>query len=319
VPTFEFKDTPDPMSLQQTVAQLSQYFRPDAQTAYAFNNAIMTQQALPADYRRGRPAEAAATMDLGPEVAESGRTEDLFVFAVKHITLKKGQRMVLPVGEFTLKYKDVFALDIPFAPPSEVWRNFDSGRRTELAKLFTAPKVMHKIRLFNSSEVPLTTAPALILKDDRILAQGMMTYASPGSDTDLNITTAVNIRVKKTDNETKRTPNAAVWQGDQYGRVDLAGTISLSSFGKDPVEVEVTRSVLGNVDTADNGGKTERVNVFEEAPFAGGGDAYPYWWGWFAWPWWWHHFNGMGRVSWTVQLEPQKPLELGYTWNYYWR
>ena len=90
-----------------------------------------------------------------------------------------------------------------------------------LARLINAPKVLHKIRLANSSEMPFTTAPALILRDDRVLAQGLMTYASPGAETDLDITSAVDIRVKKTDTETKRTPNAASWQGDSYGRIDL--------------------------------------------------------------------------------------------------
>jgi hypothetical protein len=319
VPTFEFKDTPDPISLQQTVAQLSQYFRQDAQTAYGFANAIMSQQAVRmSEYRRAPEAERTPSLDLGPEVAESGKNEDLFIFAVKHVTMKKGQRMVVTVGEFTMKYKDVFALDIPFAPPPEVWRNFDSGRQAELARLFNMAKVMHKIRLSNSSEYPLTTAPALILKGDRLLAQGLMTYASPGADTDLNITTAVDIRAKKTDNETKRTPNAAVWHGEQYGRVDLAGQITLTSFRKEAVEVEVTRNVLGNVDSADNGGKTEMVNTFEDPTFAGASGPYPYWWGWYSWPWWWHRFNGVGRITWTVTLESRKPLDLGYTWNYYW-
>jgi hypothetical protein len=308
------------MSLQQQIAQLSQYFRQDAQTAYAFNNAIMTQQSARMNEYRGAPAPPGGrTMDLGPEVAESGKNEDLFIFPVKHITLKKGQRMVMPIGEFTMKYKDVFTLDIPFAPPPETWRNFDGGRQAELARLFSSPKVMHKIRLYNSSEYPLTTAPALILKNDRVLAQGMMTYASPGSDTDLSITTAIDIRVKKADSETKRTPNAANWQGDQYGRIDLAGAITLTSFRKEPVEVEVVRNVLGNVDSADAGGKTEMVNIFEDSTFAAGPGPYPSWWGWFSWPWWWHHFNGVGRITWTVTLEPKKPLDLAYAWNYYWR
>ena len=319
VPTFEFKDTPDPISLQQAVAQLSQYFRQDAQTAYGFANAIMSQQAMPMDYRHRAEPESGRRLDLGPEVAESGKNEDLFIFAVKHVSMKKGQRMVITIGEFKMKYKDVFALDIPFAPPAELWRNFDSNRQADLARLFNAPKVMHKIRLFNSSEYPLTTAPAMILKDDRLLAQGLMTYAAPGADADLSITTAVDIRVKKTDNETKRTPNAANWQGDQYGRIDLAGKITLTSFRKDAVEVEVTRNVLGNVDSADNSGKTEMVNIFEEPTFAGTSGPYPNWWGWFSWPWWWHHFNGVGRITWTVTLESKKPFDLGYTWNYYWR
>ena len=50
---------------------------------------------------------------------------------------------------------------------------------------------MHKLRLTNNSKYPLTTAPALILRDGRVLAQGMMTYTATGADVDLAITTAV--------------------------------------------------------------------------------------------------------------------------------
>lgn len=318
VPAFEFKETPDPISLQQTVAQLSQYFRQDAQTAYGFSNAIMAQQVFRAGDSRGRAESGSGTaIDLGPEVAESAKNEDLFIFTVNHVTLRKGQRMVFPIGEFTMKYQDIYSLDIPFTPPLEVWRNFNSDRQTELTRLFNTQKVMHKIRLFNSSEYPLTTAPALILRDDRVLAQGLMTYAAQGADTDLDITTAVDIRVKKADNETKRTPNAANWQGDQYGLIDLEGSITLTNYSKVPIEVEVIRNVLGNVNSANNNGKIAMVNIFEDSSFASG--SYPYWWGWFSWPWWWHHFNGVGRITWTVQLEPNKPLNLKYSWNYYWR
>jgi len=53
------------------------------------------------------------------------------MFSVKHLTVKKGQRMVVPVTEFTLKYKDVYALNIPFSPPPEVWRNFGNNPQQE--------------------------------------------------------------------------------------------------------------------------------------------------------------------------------------------
>jgi len=306
--------------LQQTVAQLSPYFDRDARTAYGFANSIMAQQAAPMMYGgSARASESNRTLDLGPEVASSGKNEDLFIFAIKHVSIKKGQRMVVAIGEYSMKYKDVFTLDIPFAPPAALLRNFDTGRQAELARLFNTPKVMHKIRLFNDSDTPLTTAPALILKDDRLLAQGLMTYAAPGADTDLSITTAGDIRVKKVDNETNRTPNAVKWQGNQYGRIDLAGKITLTSFRNDTVAVEVTRNILGNTDSADNNGKTEMMNVFDDPEFAGPNGSYPYWWGWFSWPWWWHQFNGIGRITWTVNLNPKKTMDLGYTWNYYWQ
>jgi hypothetical protein len=248
------------------------------------------------------------------------QAEDLFLFTVKHVTIKKGQRMVMPVVEFVVPYKDVFVLDLPFTPPPEVSRGFGNQQQAELARLKAAPKVMHKIRLENKSDCPLTTAPALIVRDDKLLAQGLMTYTAIGGSTDLAITAAVDIQVKKTDNETKRTPNSATFDGHQFVRVDLAGAVTLTNFKKQAVELEVVRNVLGNVTEADKDGKVEMVNIFEDSTFApSGGGTYPYWWSWYDWPSWWRHFNGIGRITWKVTLEAGKGVELKYVWNYYWR
>jgi len=320
VPRFVFQDTPDPIALQEAAAQLSQYFRRDSQTAQAFSNALMTQATMSAEGElRQVPTGPAPGGEASPEVVGSGEAEDLFVFTVESVTLEKGQRMVLPVSDYVMPYEDIFALNIPFTPPPEVWRNFNTGRQTELAQILGASRVKHKVRLTNESDHPLTTAPALVLADDRLLAQGLMRYAAPGADTDLEVTDAVDIRIKKKDNETGRVPNAVVWQGDQYGRVDLAGTITLTSYRDEPLTVEVVRHVLGNVVSAEQGGDIEMVNLFEDPSFAEGPGPFPVWWGWFSWPWWWHRFNSVGRITWTVELQPSEPLELAYAWNYFWR
>jgi hypothetical protein len=154
----------------------------------------------------------------------------------------------------------------------------------------------------------------LIFRDNKPMAQGLMTYTSLGGKVDLEITAAVDIKAKRTDKETARTPNAVNWQGDQYGKVELAGTISLTNFRKEPVKVEVTRSVLGNAEKADNDGKVEMLNVLDQEGFV-----QPFWWRWYGWPNWWYHFNGMGKITWNVTLEPGKSIDLGYSWNYYWR
>jgi hypothetical protein len=49
------------------------------------------------------------------------------------------------------------------------------------------------------------------------------------------------------------------------------------------------------------------------------GTQFPQWWSWYNWPSWWRHFNGVGKVTWTVKLEPGKSVDLKYTWHYYWR
>jgi hypothetical protein len=162
VPTFAFKETPDPMALQDTAAQLSRYFQTDQRTdvrggllAANFSNAMMTQVARSSEYRQTASEPGAA-----PEDIEGSRTEDLFVFNIKRLTLRKGERTAVHVVEYTIPYEDIFVLDLPFTPPPEV--RASNGQQQELQRLFNAPRVMHKVRLQNKSGYPLTTAPALI-------------------------------------------------------------------------------------------------------------------------------------------------------------
>ncbi|MCX5684669.1 MAG: hypothetical protein NT049_13415 [Planctomycetota bacterium] len=318
VPTFAFKETVDPISLQQTVAQLSSHFRQEAQTAYAFSNAIMTQQLdnRMSENRAVPGGEGGAVMDLGPELKGGQKTEDLFVFTVDHITLKKGERMVMQVAEYELAYKDIYRLDLPFGPPPEARQNFNSQQQLELARLMMAPKAMHDLRLTNKSEYPLTTAPAMIFRDGKVLAQGMMKYTAVGATCDLEVTAAVDIAVEKKDKETGRTPNAANWHNQKFDRINLAGTVHLVNRRDQAIEVEVTRHILGILDGAGQDGVIEQVS-WAEGGWANA-DGLPLWWGWHSWGAWWYEFNGLGRITWKVKLEPGKSVDLDYTWHYFW-
>lgn len=326
VPSFAFKDTADPIGLQQTLAQLSPYFDQNSRMGGQMSNSIMTQSRYAERGGGGFGGGGGGAAGPGapggelPEMAGSNKNEDLFVFTVRHVTLKKGERMVLPVSEYAVKYKDVFTLDVPFAPPREVRSNgsLSYEQQQELSRLTSAPKVMHKIRITNSSAQPLTTAPTLIMNGERVIAQGMMSYTPPKSDVDLALTTAVDVGVKKTEKEVSRKPNAEQWQGNAFGLVEMSGILCLSNYRATTVEVEVTRYVLGAVGKADHNGEAAMVNAFEDGAFVSDLDQ-PTWWRWYNWPYWWYHFNGVGRFNWSVKVEPGKNVELGYTWRYYWQ
>jgi|WetSurMetagenome_2_1015567.scaffolds.fasta_scaffold07055_2 hypothetical protein len=312
VPSFAFKEELDPMALQRDAAQLSGYMQPNSQTAYAFSNAAVMTQALRPGASYGSDEGNA---ERGPEITGGEKAEDLFLFTVKRISLRKGERMVLPVAEFAFKVKDVFVLEVPALPPAEMTQQRSlSGREAELAKLLASPKVMHKLRWTNTAREPLTTAPALIFSEGRLLAQGLMTYAAPGAEEELEVTAAVDLTVKRTDAEVRRIPNALTWNGDNYFKVELKGSILLTNHRAEPVNVEVTRKVLGNVDTASEGGVICKLNRLEE-----GGEGQPTWWSWYSWPYWWNRFNGTGSITWKTTLEPGKHTTMDYTWNYLWR
>lgn len=312
VPSFAFDDTPDPMSLQQTFSQVVTAGGYAGRANFGLSNAIMTQTAGYYAYAES----AAAPLPDGPEMAGSERTEDLFVFTVKNISLRKGERIVVPVSQRTLKYKDVYTLLLPFGPPPELRSGIGSERQTEVARLLAAPKVQHKVRITNGKDEPLTTAPALILRGDDVLGQGLMTYTPVGGSVDLAITAAVDVTSKNTERETGRTMNALTWRNTNLARVDVAGNIALRNHRDTPVDLEVTRYVLGVVDSADHNGEVEKVNVFDD--LTASEYIRPNWWGYYSWPHWWSNVNGVGRITWKFTLPADQGIDLAYQWHYFW-
>lgn len=310
VPTFTFKETVDPMALQQAVAQLGPHFRSESRTAYAFSNALMSQRMSES------PAPEPRVGEVEPGAADAGQQEDLFIFTVKDISLAKGERMVVPIAEYSLSYQDVYVLDIPWSPPVEMRQRMNNSAEVEMAKLTHAPKVMHRLRLTNDGPYPLTTAPALVVQGNRPLAQGMMKYTAVGAATDLDVTTAVDIASSRKDVEAGRTPGAQKWYGVELTKVNMTGTIKLNNRRREAVQVEVVRHVLGYVDRAEPDG--EAVQISPEDAWESGAGQPPWWPYYYAWPWWWNGVNGVGEVRWKATLEPGGKTELKYAWHYFW-
>ena len=75
----------------------------------------------------------------------------------------------------------------------------------------------------------------LTMRDGRVLAQGMLTYTSPGAEADLAVTTAVDIRVRKEERETRRAlaEAASKYLGQRIiveNRTGAAGTLGAASL-----------------------------------------------------------------------------------------
>ncbi|MBN1916804.1 MAG: hypothetical protein JW889_02755 [Verrucomicrobia bacterium] len=320
VPSFAFKDQLSPLALREAAAQLSQYFQPSSSTAYAFHNAIMSQVASPhAGSGGGGGAPPAGAESLGPR-------EDLFLYKIAHVSLKKGERMIVPVIEIQATYKDVYTWNIPFSPPPELLSNMNVQQREEMMMLASGARARHALRVKNDSEVPLTTGPALILAEGsrtggQLLAQSLIRYTSVGNEVDVDVTVATDLHTKKWEQQTGREDNAKVINGHNFTRLNMRGFLELTNYKKEPVTVEVTRAVLGTLTESDNDGELLQINAFEDWSYLPEGSGanwrswYCRWWG--NWPSWWHNANDIGQVKWTITLNPGEKRTLGYTWYYY--
>ncbi|MBL8747829.1 MAG: hypothetical protein JNK78_01620 [Planctomycetes bacterium] len=305
-PRFTFAGLLDPISLQQEMAQVaaSASYGLNAQVSNFLSNSIRTQGA----------AQIAPGPATEPTAGEGAATEDLFVFPVRDVTLKKGERLVLPVASFELSYRDVYTLLVPFSPPLEVQHGLQGQQVVELAKELAAPKAMHVLRLRNGSKAPLTTAPALVLTNGLVLAQGRMRYTPIGAELDLEINAAIDIGVKTSDVEAGRQDDLRRSDGT-YGRVDMAGAIELRSSKREKVEVEVRRRVLGLVDDVGQDGQKTQLDLVS----AWNETERPTWWGWWSWPNWWFRRNGFGEYRWTVEIAPGTTVKLESKWHYFWQ
>lgn len=309
VPSFVAEGEVDPIALSKTVTEVTAHMGRDSYARANFSNAIMTQTSF--DERNdGRNGQSEV-----PVVDAGSKSEDLFVFGIKHVSLKKGERMVVPVLETEVAYEDLYTLDIPMAPPPEVQHSGGpiAGKSDEGLK-FT-----HKIRLKNTGSQPFTTAPALVMENNQgkevILAQGLMTYAAPNSACDLTVTTAVDLKAHKDEREAGRHDSATVWLNDKYARIDEEGHLTVTNYGQKAVKIEVSRRVLGQVDTVSSNGTMVMLNALNETP----SNQLPLWWPYYSWPSWWSQMNGVGKFTFQSELAPMQKAELNYKWHYFWR
>jgi hypothetical protein len=307
VPRFEAQGMLDPLALQGAGALVAAQTAAQDRFSNFLSNALMTQVAGGYSADPGVPAEA-------PSFQGASANEDLYVYTLRDVTLARGERMVLPITKFELEYRDVYTLDLPVAPPLEFQSRFDGSRIERLAELAEQQKVQHVLRLNNSSGAPLTTAPALVLSGGRVVGQSILTYVPAGAETDLVMTTALDVCVEKLERETGRSEASVRWNNREYRRIDMSGAYELSNKKREAVELEVRCTVLGLADTVGDGGQFEQLSSAEWWSDA----RRPEWWSWWSWPYWWYHWNGVARFEWKLKLIPGAQATLGATWHYYW-
>lgn len=319
VPSFAFEHTPDPMGLRERLDRLGLFFSASDpnQTAAMLSNAVMSQVGPRRDSHA--PGAGDAPEAAGPGgLAEGERAEDLFVFTLNGVTLAKGARMVVPLVTYEAPYRSVYTLQLPAAPPAAALRQFSTDQQRELARHLGRPVARHVLRIRNESphDWPITTAPAMVVRHGRVLAQGLMAYTPAGAEAELEVGAALDIEVSLTERETGRELDALAWNGHRFARVETAWHARLTNRKTHPVTIEVCKLALGTPGSVRGGERASSagVGVFsDDASRAWPGHA---WWNWYGWPYWWHRLNGAARFDWTVTIEPGEGADLHAEWRY---
>ncbi|MAY74765.1 MAG: hypothetical protein CMJ31_08665 [Phycisphaerae bacterium] len=320
VPSFQFEHQIDPMALRESFDSLGLFFREArvGQTGSMFSNAIMSQLV---DSRARQPGGAIdAAPDATPEMTGGERAEDLFVYTVEGVTLRKGARMTLPITSFECSYESLYELELDAAPPELALRSLNDDHRRAIAVALLKPVAKHALRIENTHPEghPPTTAPALVIRDGRVLAQGMVTYAARGATTDVEVGSAIDIQVERSESELGRDHNAVRWNGHDYARVDIGMNASLTNRKSHPVRVEAHAVAFGIGDSVSNGGERKALNVYTAEAAWAAPLRQRLGWPTLYWPGYWSRLNGAAEFEWDVEIQPGETIDLEAAWHYFW-
>jgi hypothetical protein len=301
VPNFRFKDVISPFSLetgmrnalQQAAPQLmSQFSNGQVSNAYFRNDQGESQ-------RPGGLAANPNALQLPPELTSAG-AQDLFVYHLPKLKLKKGHRAAVPIFEAVAPYREVYTWnvrvqrhDIETAP---------SGQGVASPLVLAQNQVWHQLELENTTQVPWTTGSAMVLQGQQPLAQELLTYTAPGDGVRIPLTVSVDTRGTFTEKETGRDLKALRFNNSDYVRISKEASLTLTNRKKTAIPVEITCQIGGAADEVTHDGKVMLL------PFDGAD-----------WKDYRSHpaVNNHSVLTWRVQIEPGKAFTPTIKYHYF--
>lgn len=194
---------------------------------------------------------------------------DFNIYTKPKLTVRRGERAMVTLMTTRLRYQHRY-----------YWQG--SG------------EIEHRLILQNSSTIPWTTGPCLALSDWQPLSEDVLKYTPVGGQGELKVTTAINIAREVRESEVHREFRALQPRQDEHlDRVEVAGTIRLRNFHKQPIDMVITRSVTGRPLQADHEGEiltdAEKLRLVERS----------------------------GSISWKIQIDPGQETVLNYQYERY--
>ncbi len=237
VPHFLFKETLSPLSLSNAFAGVSGYFTSGTNQ---FSNAIMTQTARMGERAAGDGGEASAMIPEDQSLPAMS-VDELFLYRVDKIALKKGERTSLRLFSQTVPCREVFEWTILDAAGTEAYSTEASVRSMQ----DLSRGIWYALKLKNGTGAPWTTAPVLSFRDWKPLGQDMLTFTPAGTDTIVRVTPATEVVGTHKLEEKGRVRQAIREGGYEYDLVTVEGTISVRNIKKQPINVVITRTLTG--------------------------------------------------------------------------
>ncbi len=256
VPNFRFRTTVSPLILEKNLLNTLRTAAPNLMGQFRndFSNSLYGQRS--SEFRRDAAhANALAqsgSIELPGELTATG-AQDLFVYNLPPMTLRKGERAAVPIFSTEVPYRDVYTWDLHLKRNDIATAPSGSGVQSPLA--LSQNKVWRQIELINNSNLPWTTGAAMIMQGRQPLGQELLTYTSPKDYCRVPVTVSVHTRGSFDEIETRRALKALRWSSYDYAKIYQKASLDLCNNKSETIDVEITLRFGGKADQVSHEGK----------------------------------------------------------------
>lgn len=286
-PSFTFAEVPTPLDVHRSLAEFFQELRRDRTdwNANALAN-VMTQSVVPL---HAMSADDGSRYDSSTAAGVEGEAEqDLFLYSLSNVSLKKGERAAYPILSASARYKHIFDWEVGDDTAVDPW-----GYRSSSQPASTSDQVWHSLELENAGKLPWTTGPAIVSERGTPIAQNTLHYTATGASTLLRLTVAPDVLAEREEWEASRQGGALQRFGHRYDAVTIEGKLDITNRRREAITLSIRKSLTGTVSSASDGGKTTKLSTRPSA------------------------VNPASRIDWSIPLSAGEQTSVSYKYVVY--
>ncbi|BBM83636.1 hypothetical protein [Candidatus Uabimicrobium amorphum] len=294
VPNFRFRDMVSPLSLENTLRNVLRHS--NRRRSDSLSNAIMSQQRFNA-YAPPQRAENNGNVNLPSELTTKG-SQDLFVYKLPKLSIRKGGRAAVHIFSAKVKYRDIYTWKA--AIKHNLHHAHFSKSSTQLE--FSENKIWHEIELVNNTQLPWTTGAAMIMQGEQPLAQELLTYTSSGGKVRVRVTVAIDVQGTIEEKETKRQLREMKWDGYYYAKIANQALLDVCNNKRKEINVEIIFNFGGKTTKVSDDGKVT-LRGYDSRDWDNYRGSYA--------------VNNSSTVKWTQTIQPGKNFKPTVDYFYY--
>ena len=260
-PNFMFADTQSPLTLTQSIADFVQGLGAERSSNSIYSQSVEAYSGRTSDYSYAAKGPAGPAPAFGYSAGKEtpgAQEEDLFLYHMKDVSLKKGERAYYTVFTADVPYEHVYEWNVPDTSNVQSSGYVSNSQQNDQKPV--DEQVWHKLKLTNTSKFPWTTAPGMAMSKGQPLAQDMLSYTSMGAKGDLKLTVATDISAKKSESEKSREKaSGEIYNNYNYLKVTSDGKLTIKNFKSKAVTVTVNKTLTGEVVSSSSGGTVDKT------------------------------------------------------------